>query len=194
VLCEVLEMRRIKPSSEAEMIALFLRTELSAARFQHVLQELPGRASLPEQIVTDPHLDSPAEHQARRQLLTWHRDYGARTGLFNGFPDDVRWEWMGATPVELARVRYIDNDYWVELSGGTRLAIDAAPRIRAGVAPSGWTAPGPWAWRERSPRAPGFHHSFWSPRDHDRSASSSYWRGTRDSPPTCCARNGCRLS
>src|SRR6266545_4373443 len=37
----------------------------------------------------------------------------------------------------LARVRYIDYDYWVELSGGTRLAVDAAPRIRAGVAPFG---------------------------------------------------------
>src|SRR6266498_5630274 len=69
----------------------------------------------------------------RRQLLTQHRDYGTRTGLFQGFPSDVRWEWMAITPTELARVRYIDYDYWTELSGGTRLAIDAAPRIRAGV-------------------------------------------------------------
>lgn len=38
--------------------------------------------------------------------------------------------------VELRRVRYIDHDYWVELSGGSRLAIDAAPLIRAGVAPN----------------------------------------------------------
>ena len=42
-----------------------------------------------------------------------------------------------ATPAELAAVRYVDYDYWVELSGGTRLAVDAAPRIRAGVAPFG---------------------------------------------------------
>jgi len=44
---------------------------------------------------------------------------------------------MAVTPAELATVRYIDYDYWVELSGGTRLAVDAAPRIRAGVAPFG---------------------------------------------------------
>jgi hypothetical protein len=44
---------------------------------------------------------------------------------------------MAITPAELATVRYIDYDYWVELSGGTRLAADAAPRIRAGVAPFG---------------------------------------------------------
>jgi hypothetical protein len=44
---------------------------------------------------------------------------------------------MAITPAELATVRYVDYDYWVELSGGTCLAIDAAPRIRAGVAPFG---------------------------------------------------------
>jgi hypothetical protein len=130
-------MRRTRPSSEAEMVALFLRTELSATRFRDALRALLERAGLPERVVTDPDLDDPAENQARWQLLTWHRDYGTRTGLFNGFPDDVCWEWMAITPAELARVRYIDYDYWVELSGGTRLAVDAAPRIRAGVAPFG---------------------------------------------------------
>ena len=40
---------------------------------------------------------------------------------------------MGITPAELAAVRYIGYDYWVELSGGTRLPGDAAARIRAGV-------------------------------------------------------------
>ena len=60
-----------------------------------------------------------------------------RAGRFDGFPQDVCWEWMTITPAELATVRYIDYDYWVELSGGTRLAVDAAPRIREGVAPFG---------------------------------------------------------
>jgi len=44
---------------------------------------------------------------------------------------------MVITPVELARVRYIEYDYWDELSGGTRLAVDAATRIHAGVTPFG---------------------------------------------------------
>jgi hypothetical protein len=30
-------------------------------------------------------------------------------------------------------LQYIEYDYWVELSGGSRLPRDAAPRIRAGV-------------------------------------------------------------
>jgi hypothetical protein len=130
-------MRRLRPGSEAEMIALFLRTELPAARFRDTLQALLDQAGLPARLVTAPNLDDPAENQAREQLLTRHRGYGTRTGLFEGFPHDVCWEWMAITPAELATVRYIDYDYWVELSGGTRLAADAAPRIRAGAAPSG---------------------------------------------------------
>jgi len=119
------------------MVALFLRTELPAARFRDKLQALLDQAGLPERLVTAPNLDDPAENQAREQLLTQHREYGTRTGLFDGFPRDVCWEWMAITPAELATVRYVDYDYWVELSGGSRLAVDAAPRIRAGVAPFG---------------------------------------------------------
>ena len=119
------------------MVALFLRTELPAARFRDKLQALLERDGLPERVITDADLDDDAENQARLRLLTQHREYGTRAGLFDGFPDDVRWEWMAITPAELATVRYVDYDYWVELSGGTRLPVDAAPRIRAGVAPFG---------------------------------------------------------
>jgi hypothetical protein len=130
-------MRRLRPSSEAEMVALFLRTELPAARFRDKLQALLDQSGLPERLITAPDLDDPAENWAREQLLTQHREYGTRTGLFEGFPHDACWEWMAITPAELATVRYIDHDYWVELSGGTCLAADAVPRIRAGVAPFG---------------------------------------------------------
>jgi hypothetical protein len=130
-------MRRLRASSEAEMVALFLRTELPAARFRDTLHALLEQAGLPERVVTEPNLDDPAENQAREALLTQHRGYGTRTGLFEGFPREVSWYWMALTPAELAAVRYVEYDYWIELSGGSRLAADAAPRIRAGVAPFG---------------------------------------------------------
>ena len=41
------------------MVALFLRTELSAARFRDALGALLERAGLPERVVTDPDLDDP---------------------------------------------------------------------------------------------------------------------------------------
>jgi hypothetical protein len=128
-------MRQLRRGCEAEMVALFLRTELPAARFRDGLTALLADAGVPRRIVTDADLDDEAENRLRRQLLTAHRGYGSRTGLFDGFPRDVVWAWMGVSPAELGTVRYIDYDYWVELSGGSRLALDAAPRIRAGVAP-----------------------------------------------------------
>jgi hypothetical protein len=61
------------------------------------------------------------------------RGYDTREGLFHGLPDDIVWERAALTPEEVLRVRYIEYDYWVELSGGSRLPADAAERIRAGI-------------------------------------------------------------
>jgi hypothetical protein len=130
-------MRNLRASSEAEMIALFLRTELRSDRWRDGLRTLLERAGLPERVVADPDLGDEAENQARLRLLTEHREYGTRADYFDGFPDEISWQWMAITQAELAEVRYIVYDYWDELSGGTRLASDAAARIRAGVTPFG---------------------------------------------------------
>ena len=130
-------MRRLRPGSESEMVALFLRTELTSDRWNKDLRALAERAGLPDRVITTPDLGDDAENQARLQLLTEHRGYGTRTEVFERFPEQVFWQWMAITPAELAEVRYIEYDYWVELSGGTRLAVDAAARVRAGVAPFG---------------------------------------------------------
>jgi hypothetical protein len=127
-------MRRLRPGSEAEMVALFLRTESSSERWQDDLRVSLERAGLPDGVVTDPDLGNHAENQARLRILTEHRGYATRDDYFDGFPDEVFWQWMAITPAELAEVRYIEYDYWVELSGGTRLAVDAAARVRAGIA------------------------------------------------------------
>jgi hypothetical protein len=120
------------------MVALFLRTELSATRFRHDLTRLLRRAGRSERVIVDPNLDDTDENRARRQLLIEHRgDWRTGTGMFEGFPSDVRWAWLAITVPELSRVRFINYDYWVELSGGTRPATKTAMRIRAGVAPFG---------------------------------------------------------
>lgn len=130
-------MWRLRPSSEAEMVAVFLRTELASDRWGDDLRALLKRAGLPDRVVTAPDLGGDGENQARSRVLTEHRGYGTRTDYFEGFPDDVCWQWMAISPVELCGVRYIEYDYWNELSGGTRLAVDAATRIRASVTPFG---------------------------------------------------------
>jgi hypothetical protein len=129
-------MRILRPSSEDEMIALFLRGELLSGHTGPAIQRALVDAGVDPRVVREPDVSDPDANAIRRGLLTAARDYDAG-GLFHGFPDDVRWEWAALTPEELMAVRYIDYSYWVELSGGTRLPTDGARRLREGVEPFG---------------------------------------------------------
>jgi hypothetical protein len=130
-------MRVVRPSSEDEMVAVFLRGELGSDRFGGATRDALACVGVPASIVTAPRLSDPTENELRRRLLTETRAYDTRDGVFGGFPDDVRWERVVLAREELADVRYIDWDYWLELSGGTRSPVDAARRVREGVAPFG---------------------------------------------------------
>src|SRR5437763_15783550 len=120
-------MRRLRSSGEAEMVALFLRTELPAARSRENLRALLERDGLPERSVTAADLGDDGENQARLRLLTQHRGYSTRTELVDGRPDDVRWQWMAITPEEPARDRSTHCDYSAALHGGTRTPAHSAP-------------------------------------------------------------------
>jgi hypothetical protein len=52
----------------------------------------------------------------------WHE----REGLFDGFPDDVVWERVALTRDEVLAILYINWDWWLTVSNGTRLATVAA--------------------------------------------------------------------
>jgi hypothetical protein len=58
-------MRRLRPSTEAEMVALFLRTELSSGRFGPEIRALLERDGVPEHVVTAPDIGDDAENQVR---------------------------------------------------------------------------------------------------------------------------------
>jgi hypothetical protein len=111
------------------MVALFLRTELASVRFRgEVLAALGGAA---ETLITRPDLGNRRDNTVRARILEVHRSYLSRRGLFNHFPRGVRWRRVALAPAELATVHYINYDYWVELSGGSRLPSDGVPGIRA---------------------------------------------------------------
>ena len=132
-------MRRLRVSSEQEMIALFLHQEFTSERYRSKLLECLQRERLPQTIITAPDLTNAAENTHRRRVLQLYRGYGTDEGEYlSGFPTEgVRWEWITLTPSELRQVKYIAWDYWLELSGGSRLPTDAAERIRADVRPYG---------------------------------------------------------
>lgn len=124
----------IAESSEDEMVACFLLGELTSHRFGAAVTTALRAAGLSERLLTEADLTDENANHARRELLGQTRGYGRHSDVFDeNFPADVRWSRAELTPTELARVRYIDYSYWNELSGGSRLPVDAVTRIRAGV-------------------------------------------------------------
>ncbi len=97
------------------MIEAFVRAELESPRWR-------------EKILALGDLDA-------RALLEKHRAYERREGLFLDFPREVDWFRSVVTREELLEIRYINWDWWLEVSGGTRDAREGARRIRAGEIP-----------------------------------------------------------
>jgi hypothetical protein len=89
-------VRTIRPASEAEVLDCFWSGELSS------VSRWTG-----------------ADVDERK------RAWDERTGLFAGFPDDVEWKRVALTPDEVLAILYIDWDWWLRVSRGTRLATVA---------------------------------------------------------------------
>jgi hypothetical protein len=128
-------MRLVRSASEDEVIAAFLRAEIDSDRFgQGILAALEADHR-PRSIVDSAILRDPEESMYRRSLLGRVRGWGRGEGMFQGFPAEIEWNLAAVTPKELAQVRYIAWDWWLDRSAGTRLATEYARRIRAGDFP-----------------------------------------------------------
>jgi hypothetical protein len=114
------------------MIAAFLRAEVESERYGETLRAILARDGRGVEILRRPDASVAADNRYRRSLLEEHRAYERREGLFNGFPSNVDWARAALTRREVLEIRYIDWDWWLALSGGSRSPVDAARRIRAG--------------------------------------------------------------
>lgn len=125
-------MRKIRDISEDEMIGIFLQTEFHSSRFHQTLEALARQEGIDPHILQAPDWHNASENARRRMLLGVYRGYGRNADYFTDFPPDMRWERVLLSRQELEHIRYIEYDYWIELSGGTRLAIDGARNAVAG--------------------------------------------------------------
>jgi hypothetical protein len=123
-------MRIVRAASEAEVVAAFLRGELDSPRWGERLLELLREDDVDISVVNTPNLDNAAECAYRERLLDRHRAWLRREGLFEGFPEQVAWSRVALTPGEVLAIRYINWDWWLWISSGTRRTVDAAARIR----------------------------------------------------------------
>jgi hypothetical protein len=109
-----------------------LQTELSSVRFGQKLELHMQQEKIDPRIVQEPDWHNASENVLRRKLLGVYRGYGQNRGYFTDFPAHVRWERVRLSREELEQVRYIDWEYWLDLTDGTRMAIDGARNALAG--------------------------------------------------------------
>ena len=126
-------MKIIRQSSEDEMISEYLKAEYSSSRFSENIQEAMQKISISEIIILSPDLQNISENRLRRELLGAFRGYGLNQSMFERFPDITDWFLCSFSKEDIDKIRYIDYSYWNELSGGTKLPIDAVRTIHEGI-------------------------------------------------------------
>lgn len=62
---------------------------------------------------------------------------GWRIGWLDGLPEAFDWQYVALAPDEVLDILYIDWDWWVKVSAGTRSPRETARRLRAGLIPGG---------------------------------------------------------
>jgi len=125
-------MQLLHPITEEEVTAVFLRGELDSGRYGAKLRGLLARDGRAEDVLRRPDLGDVEANAYRRRLLDEHRAYARRDEMFGGFPQRVDWFRAALERDEVLDILYIDWDWWLELSGGTRRPRIAARRILAG--------------------------------------------------------------
>jgi hypothetical protein len=123
----IYQLKLIRPTTEADMIAVFLKAEIVSERFGQMVLDLLEHDKKSRTVVDTPDITNSDENTYRRQLLGAYRTY-----VFEELPTHVAWYRALLTREEVVKVRYIDYDYWNELSSHTRLPCVAVEAILAG--------------------------------------------------------------
>lgn len=125
-------MKIIRDSNEDEMIACFLNGEIFSSRFAKDLENTLAELKYDKKIIKTPNTKDPLENQKRKRVLSEFRNYDKDQGLFEGFPKVNAYKVVEFMSDDLKNIRYVNYDYWNELSDGTGSPVVASQNIRLG--------------------------------------------------------------
>lgn len=125
-------MRLLSPSSNEEMVAVFLLGELDSPRFAETIQAALRDRKLSKALIEKPNLDSSAENAQRAAILLEYRPWLVDFGLLKEWPPNAMWHWAELNREDIENLHYVTYSYWDELSSGTHLVQDGAKSVKAG--------------------------------------------------------------
>jgi hypothetical protein len=116
----------LRPVDQAEVVAAFLHGEVDSERFAPQLRRALRAIATDEALVRDADLGNADENALRHRLL-----FAYRGNYLGAWFDELSWSLVALEPDEVLAIRYIDWDYWLEITGGTRLPADGAAYERS---------------------------------------------------------------
>ena len=124
-------MKKIKLSSESEMVYEFLKMEIESTRYKEKIESVLDEMQINREIITNGDITSDTENEIRAAVLGKFRGY-PNEDMFDSFPRNIRWFWTEFDTDDIAKIRYIIYSYWNELSDYTGSPLIAADTIRSG--------------------------------------------------------------
>jgi len=111
-------LRLLRPLTEEEVIAEFLRSEFHHPEFKDYREEF-------EHLVSHPDLASARENALRRALL-----FLRRGAMWRELPNNTQWYEVQLASEDLARIRFFPRAQWRRVAQGNFYLMDVIGRIR----------------------------------------------------------------
>jgi hypothetical protein len=121
----------LAPVSLDEVVAVWLAAEVDSPRFGPTVRRLLARDGCPPALLSKPDLADRQANGYRLGLLREYRGFDEQDGSIDSYLAGVpvrrlAWWRVRIGPAEVARMQFINWDYWVSVTGGTRLAMTLA--------------------------------------------------------------------
>lgn len=82
-------MKLLRPTTEDDMIAVFLAGEFTSERFGAGIRDALEKLRVNGAIITNPDISNSVQNAHRRRILRMARGYGSKKSWFSGLPDDI---------------------------------------------------------------------------------------------------------
>jgi len=116
-----------------EMISVFLMGELNSPRWGKKIENILLKNKIDKRIITSPDISNNRENSLRALVLGEFRGYGKKDGLFDDIDEVISWKKVLLESEDFKKIKYIDYDYWNELSGKTGFVVDGAKNVKKGM-------------------------------------------------------------